>query len=136
MCHGTIAADSGRVDAPLRPFGSGRIGVDPEKGKPSLTEFEVRQRLEAFTLVAAYPRTGRRHQIRVHLYHLGHPIAGDPLYGDKSLQQTFSRMMLHAWKLSVTLASGRSCSIEAPVPESFTRVCGRFLPHGNARRGE
>ena len=138
LCHGSIAVEQGRIEAPLRQFGSGRVGVDPEKGKPSLTEFEVRRRFGAFTLVAAYPRTGRRLMERTiiicntsampvaardaSVYHLGHPIAGDPLYGDKTAQQPFGRMMLHAWKLAVTLPSGRPLSIEAPIPESFDRV--------------
>jgi len=122
LCHGTIADDRGTIDGPLRQFGSGRVGVDTERGKPSVTEFEVRRRLGAFTLVAAYPRTGRRHQIRVHLYHLGHPIVGDPLYGDKAIQQGFGRLMLHAWRLSVPLPSGRTLTLEAPVPESFAGV--------------
>jgi len=122
LCHGTIADDRGTIDSPLRQFGSGRIAVDAERGKPSATEFEVCRRFGAFTLVAAHPRTGRRHQIRVHLYHLGHPIVGDPLYGDKAIQQDFGRLMLHAWRLSVPLPSGRTLTLEAPVPESFTRV--------------
>ncbi len=122
LCHGVIAPDRGVIDAPLRQFGSGRIAVDPERGKPSLTDFEVRRRSERFSLVAAHPRTGRRHQIRVHLYHLGHPVAGDPLYGERALQQGFGRMMLHAWKLSVRLPSGQSLALEAPLPESFTHV--------------
>lgn len=122
LCHGTVADDEGKIDAPLRTFGSGRVGVDAERGKPSVTLFDVLDRREGFTLVAAYPRSGRRHQIRVHLYHLGHPIAGDPLYGDTTLPQGFGRMMLHAWKLAVRRPSGRMLRLEAPIPESFTRV--------------
>jgi len=144
LCHGAIVGDRGTIEEPLRQFGSGRVAVDPERGKPSVTEYEVRQRCEHFTLVAAYPRTGRRHQIRVHLYHLGHLIVGDPLYGDKVLQQGFDRLMLHAWKLSVRLPSGRTLALEAPLPESFTRVleavgmagrlCGPGEPNTAARR--
>jgi len=119
LAHGVIAADTGLIDAPLRPFGSGRVGVDPARGKPSTTEFGVVKRFGSHTLLEARPRTGRRHQIRVHLYHLGHPIAGDPLYGDEAARRGFSRMMLHAWRLELTLPSGRRLAIEAPIAESF-----------------
>ncbi len=122
LCHGTVAEERGVIEAPLRQCGSGRVAVDAARGKPSVTEFEVRQRHEPFALVTAYPRTGRRHQVRVHLYHLGHPIVGDPLYGDKALQQSGTRLMLHAWTLRVPLPSGRTLALEAPLSESFVDV--------------
>jgi len=119
LVHGVITEDAISVDAPLRQFGSGRVAVDPARGKPSATEFRVLDRFGSHTLVEARPRTGRRHQIRVHLYHLGHPIAGDPLYGGEATRRGFARMMLHAWRLELTLPSGRLLAIEAPIPESF-----------------
>ena len=122
LCHGTVGDDRGMIDEPLRQCGSGRIAVDPERGKRSVTGFEVQCRFGDFTLLAAHPHTGRRHQIRVHLYHLGHPIVGDPLYGDKARQQGFGRLMLHAWTLSVRLPSGKPFALEASIPESFGRV--------------
>lgn len=122
--QGVIAADSGTIDGPLRPFGSGRVAVDPERGKPSVTEFRVVDRFGSHTLVEARPRTGRRHQIRVHLYSLGHPIAGDPLYGDQANRQGFGRLMLHAWRLSLILPSGQPLTLEAPVPKSFQAGLG------------
>ncbi len=122
LVHGVVADDGGMIDQPLRQFGSGRVAVDPQRGKPSTTEFRVTRRFRSYSLVEARPRTGRRHQIRVHLYHLGHPIAGDPLYGDKVAQQDFARLMLHAWKLAMPLPSGRTLTFEAPIPESFQRI--------------
>jgi len=118
LVQGIIAAD-GVIDQPLRQFGSGRVAVDPERGKPSTTEFRIVDRFRSHTLVEARPRTGRRHQIRVHLYSLGHPISGDPLYGDQASRQGFSRLMLHAWRLSLILPSGQPLTFEAPTPESF-----------------
>ncbi|MBN1362982.1 MAG: RluA family pseudouridine synthase [Sedimentisphaerales bacterium] len=120
LCHGTISDDRGTIEVPLRQFGSGRVGVDVKRGKPSVTDFEVHRRFGFFTFPSACPHTGRRHQIRVHFYHVGHPIVGDPLYGDKALRQGFGRLMLHAWRLSVHLPSSRT--LEASVPESFARV--------------
>jgi len=122
LVHGVIAGDWGKIDKPLARFGSGRVGVNAQRGKPSLTEYQVVRRFSAHTLVEAYPRTGRRHQIRVHLYSIGHPMVGDRLYGERTLQQGYPRMMLHAKTLTIRLPSGDELTFEAPVPESFTGV--------------
>jgi len=58
LTHSVIEQDSGVIDKPLRGFGSGRMGVDAERGKPSSTEFRVTERLRSYTLVEAYPHTG------------------------------------------------------------------------------
>lgn len=122
LVHGVVAEDGGTIDEPLRQFGSGRIGVDRDGGKASVTEFTAVERYEAFTLVEARPRTGRRHQIRVHLYHLGHAVVGDRLYGDKEKRTGFARLMLHARRLALCLPSGEDLVVEAPVPESFSAL--------------
>jgi tRNA pseudouridine32 synthase/23S rRNA pseudouridine746 synthase len=127
VVHGSMEADQGSIDKPLRRFGSGRVGVDCERGKPSLTEFRVLARCPSFTLVQAQPRSGRQHQIRVHFYSIGHPVAGDPLYGDTNLQSGITRLMLHAWRLTLQTPDNLRHSLEAPVPESFKAVatgCG------------
>jgi tRNA pseudouridine32 synthase / 23S rRNA pseudouridine746 synthase len=131
VLHGVIDEDAGSIDQPLRRFGSGRVAVDCERGKPSLTEFRVLARCPSFTLVEAHPYTGRQHQIRVHFYSTGHPVAGDPLYGSATFQAGITRLMLHAWRLTLALLDGRSLSLEAPVPESFKAVaksCGLDVP--------
>ncbi len=120
VVHGVIDADQGEIDKPLRRFGSGRVAVDGERGKPSLTEFRVLRRSPSFTLVEAHPHTGRQHQIRVHFYSIGHPVAGDPLYGSRPVQGGVGRLMLHAWRLTLSLPDNRSLSLEAPVPPSFS----------------
>jgi tRNA pseudouridine32 synthase/23S rRNA pseudouridine746 synthase len=81
LVQGNISSDTGRIDKPLRQFGSGRVSVDMKRGKLSVTLFEVVERFNGFTLVHAHPVTGRRHQLRVHFYSIGHTIVGDPLYG-------------------------------------------------------
>lgn len=123
LVHGVVVDDKGTVDQPLRQFGSGRVAVDAQRGKPSITDFCVLERFELHTRVEAHPRTGRRHQIRVHLYHLGHPIAGDPLYGDSAQRGDFPRLMLHARKIAFQLPSGADLTVEAPIPGSFTSLC-------------
>ena len=124
LTHGVIKDDSGVIDKPLRQFGSGRTGVDIRRGKSSATEFGVTKRFDAHTLIDVHTLTGRRHQIRAHLYSIGHPIVGDLHYGDKALQRTFTRLMLHAQKITLQLPSGDQVTIEAPIPESFRAVIG------------
>jgi len=122
LVHGVIADDKGTIDTPLRQFGSGRVAVDPGRGKACVTDFRVQNRFKSATLVEACPRTGRRHQIRVHLYHLGHPIVGDPLYGDKTQQASYRRLMLHAQTLTLHLPSHNNLTLKAPLPESFQKT--------------
>lgn len=94
---------AGSIDLPLREFGSGRVAVD-ERGKPSRTEYRVLAPVPRGTLLEVHPVTGRRHQIRVHLYALGHPVLGDTRYGNPRPVGGAPRLMLHAWKLE--LAAG------------------------------
>ncbi len=119
LTHGVIKETNGTIDKPLRQFGSGRMGVDLYRGKPCITQFCVADRFEGYTLVRAHPLTGRRHQIRVHFYSIGHPIVGDLRYGDKLVQRTFPRLMLHAQEIAFRLPSGEKVAIEAPISETF-----------------
>ncbi len=118
--HGLVAGESGEIDLPLREFGSGRIGVDREKGKPCLTRWRVSERRGDRTLLEMEPHTGRRHQLRAHAYALGHPLLGDSRYGDKALQAKFPRLALHAWKLDFPAPEGGRVSIECTPGEDFT----------------
>jgi tRNA pseudouridine32 synthase / 23S rRNA pseudouridine746 synthase len=122
LVHGAPAAGKGVINKPIHQYGSGRMGVDELRGKASSTEYEVVEKLGKFSLVKAHPLTGRRHQIRVHFYSIGHPIAGDRLYGDKAAQTAFPRMMLHAQEITFKLLSGEEKTVEAEVPESFAAV--------------
>jgi tRNA pseudouridine32 synthase/23S rRNA pseudouridine746 synthase len=119
ITHGIIKREKGIVESPLRPCGSGRIKVDSEKGKPCITEYEVVKRLENKTMVRVHPKTGRRHQIRVHFYSIGHPIVGDPLYGNLDEQKQYPRMMLHASRIRFILPGGEPTTLESPLPDSF-----------------
>jgi len=124
LVHGTTGPAHGLINAPIHEFGSGRMGVDVRRGKPSSTEWKVAERLDGATLVQVHPATGRRHQIRVHLYHIGHPIVGDLKYGDQTLQGLYPRLMLHALAIEFDLPSGERVTVEAPAPKSFEDVCG------------
>ena len=113
---GAVDGD-GRVAAPLAEFGSGRIGVR-EGGKPSRTVYRVLRRRGRDTLLEVEPETGRRHQIRVHLYSIGHPILGDSLYGKELPVGGEPRLMLHALRLRFDLA-GRHYDIRCDAPSEF-----------------
>lgn len=126
LVWGELSLDEGRIDKPIREFGSGRMGVDEKSGKPSTTLFQVLDRHSAWSLVSLQPLTGRRHQLRVHLYSLGHPIVGDPVYGEKTLQRQQRRLMLHSWKLRIKHPLGSWFECECPVPELFTEVLEEF----------
>ena len=122
VVHGTLAPDEGVICRPLREFGSGRMGVDDVRGKPSETRYRVLQRGGAFSLVRLHPHTGRRHQLRVHLYSLGHPIAGDTRYGSPEQRQGFPRLLLTAAGLSLDLPNGQKLGLADIVPDDFAEA--------------
>jgi tRNA pseudouridine32 synthase / 23S rRNA pseudouridine746 synthase len=119
VVHGQLS-HGGRIETPLRRFGSGRMAVDPETGKACLTEYDILDCRPETTLLRVRPLTGRKHQIRAHLFGIGHPIVGDPLYGDKSFQRSFPRLMLHASSIRFVLPAGGEIQIESPTAEAFT----------------
>jgi RluA family pseudouridine synthase len=126
VVRGIVQADEGVIRHPLREFGSGRMGVDEVKGKPSETQFKVLQRRQAFSLVQLHPLTGRRHQLRVHLYSVGHPIAGDKRYGSPELRQDFPRLMLTSAGIALALPSGNTLELSGVIPADFVeaaRIC-------------
>jgi 23S rRNA-/tRNA-specific pseudouridylate synthase len=107
------------------------MGVDEKTGKPCKTDFVVLKRECRFTLVHAFPVTGRRHQIRVHLYHIGHPIVGDRMYGDTTLQRRFPRLMLHAESIAFTKADGSGLVVESAATELFEKSVRDLLVAGD-----
>lgn len=128
------------VKLPLAKFVTGtgerRVSVE-EGGLPSHTVFTLRYRYPGFTLLEAELKTGRTHQIRVHLKHLGFPIAGDDKYGDFALnkalaKQGLKRMFLHASAVEFAHpATGEWVRVEAPLPDdlaAFQRQLGAAVP--------
>jgi tRNA pseudouridine32 synthase/23S rRNA pseudouridine746 synthase len=122
LVHGRMPVGSGEICEPIRAYGSGRMGVDRERGKECLTRYHIQEQYPDHSLVTVSPLTGRRHQIRVHFFSIGHPVAGDPLYGDKNVQGAFPRLMLHAHKIDFKTKSGTIMQIKSPVPELFLSV--------------
>lgn len=128
IVHGLVEEDQGTVDAPL-----GRTEADPvrrtvvEGGSPSVTHFRVLERFgSGFTFLALRLETGRTHQIRVHMKHLGHPIVGDPLYG-KEEPELIGRQALHAGRLVFRHpVSGEIIDAEAELPEDMLKLLDRL----------
>ena len=119
LVHGIVKKDFDKISKPVREFGSGRMGIDEKQGKASSTDYKVVERFQNFTLLELTPSTGRRHQLRVHLYAIGHPIVGDVRYGDKKLQTKYLRLMLHAKSLEFESTNGEIVKIEAGDSISF-----------------
>ena len=121
--------------------GERRVRVSDD-GKFSHTVFRLLGRWEHFSLLEAQLKTGRTHQIRVHLAHLGFPIAGDDKYGDFELNRNLQRaglkrMFLHAWKMDFPhpLADER-LQLSAPLPEALARFVDRLNENEERDYGE
>lgn len=120
---GTVEPPYGVIDAPIgRAEGSIIRRCVRVDGLPSLTEYETLQVNDRFTLLRLRPQTGRTHQLRVHMAYLGHPLAGDWLYGteDKTL---IARPALHSYELWFTQpVTGQELHFTAPIPQDMQRL--------------
>jgi 23S rRNA pseudouridine1911/1915/1917 synthase len=127
LVHGSVAAAAGRIEAPIGrdPAHRTRMAVTPG-GRPSITGYRVRERFSGWTLLELDLVTGRTHQIRVHLEAIGHPVAGDPVYGTGTSRRGpagLGRLFLHSWRLELTSpSSGRLIRAEAPLPAELENV--------------
>lgn len=127
LVHGVIKQDEGTIDAPL-----GRSPKDRKRqaivadGRHAVTHFKVLERYLNYTLISCWLETGRTHQIRVHMKSIGHPLAGDPLYGPRKTING-SGQFLHAKKLGFKHpVTGKQLVFEAPLPDDFERVLQRL----------
>ena len=89
-------------------------------GREAITEYKVVAKNDKYSLIELKPRTGRTHQLRIHLAHIGTPILGDPVYNPKSPKA--DRMYLHAAALEITIPSGERLTFTADLPEEFRDV--------------
>lgn len=111
---GTIEENIGR-----HPVHRQRMQVTSLRGRTAKTDYRVIRASDEASLIECRLHTGRTHQVRVHLHHLGHPILGDKLYAPR-LAKNFSRQMLHAWKLAFQHPrTGEWKYFEAPLPADF-----------------
>jgi RluA family pseudouridine synthase len=121
----TIEESLRRVDSNRKKGPAAWQEVDPA-GKNACTHLRVLHRAGDWSLVEARPLTGRMHQIRVHLSFLGHPIAGDTLYGAAMTFMPDQQLGLHALLLSLPLPKGGRCFVHSPIPEPWSEWLG---PH-------
>ena len=138
LVAGSVAAGAGRVEAPIGrdPGHRTRMAV-VASGRPAITNYRVRERFDGWTLLELDLVTGRTHQLRVHLAAIGHPIAGDRVYGTGAARRGpdgLERLFLHAWRLELTSpSSGRLLRAEAPLPRQLEEVLD-LLRDGGLRR--
>jgi 23S rRNA pseudouridine1911/1915/1917 synthase len=131
LAQGHLAAEAGTVDAPIgrHPRDRKRMAV-VAGGRRAVTHWRVRERLPAADLVEVRLETGRTHQIRVHLAHLRHPVAGDLTYGaDPRLAARLGldRPFLHAWRLALDHpADGRRIELVEPLPDDLEAALERL----------
>jgi RluA family pseudouridine synthase len=125
LVRGTLANDHVVIEASLERRGA-RMIARATTGKAAATEIEVRERFERATLVEARPRTGRTHQIRVHLSSAGHPILGDRRYGgggDEAARLRLTRPFLHSWLIAFDHPVTRErVELADPLPDELERA--------------
>ncbi len=155
IVHGLVALDADLIDAPLavNPKIRERYAVRPD-GKPAQTVFTVKERFKignaGYTLVELAPKTGRTHQLRVHMTHIGHPIVGDTMYGGRQITPTdlipkallakdkktdptkplIDRQALHAYRLQfVHPTLFHRMHLEAPIPPDMDHILHLLREH-------
>ena len=143
VVYGSPKSDEGVVDAPIarHPTERKRMAVVPG-GRPARTLYWVRERFPGCALIECRLVTGRTHQVRVHMAHIGHALVGDPVYAGRQWRaiedaalaarcRDFPRQALHAWKLTITHpATGVPMTFEAPLPPDLARLLGELRSRG------
>ena len=135
LVHGVLPHDERTITAPIgrHPRHRTRMAV-VSRGREAITRYRVLERLARYTLVEAHLVTGRTHQIRVHFAHIGHPVAGDPVYAGRPDELGIGRQALHAHRLQfLHPASGKEMAFEAPPPADFTAAVERARAQGAAQ---
>ncbi len=122
VVYGNVKNDVGTVDAPIGrdPKNRQRMAVVYVNSKPAVTHYEVLKRYEGFTLMKFRLETGRTHQIRVHMASIGHPLAGDPVYGPKKVITSLEGQCLHAGLIGFTHPkTGKYMEFSSEIPQYF-----------------
>jgi 23S rRNA pseudouridine1911/1915/1917 synthase len=123
--YGTLGKEEGSIDSAIgrHPSERKRMSTRTKRGRPALTQWKVLERFKGVTFLELFPKTGRTHQIRVHLASIGHPILGDPLYGRKRKLGTMGRQALHAHRLGfIHPQTGERVEFVSPIPKEFRDV--------------
>ena len=129
VVYGGLKADSGVIDAPIgrHPIKRKQMAVISENSKNAVTHYEVIKRFEGFTHVKLRLETGRTHQIRVHMAYIGHPVAGDEVYGPKKVIKELGGQCLHAKKIGfVHPRTGEYMEFSSRLPDYFLNFLQRL----------
>ncbi|MDP2647845.1 MAG: RluA family pseudouridine synthase [Candidatus Yanofskybacteria bacterium] len=128
LVHGSPKESKGTIQAPLGKIGAKQTtrthGKRDLKERTAVTHYSVTHTYANFSLIEASPETGRTHQIRIHLKSIGHPIAGDSIYGPKNASNPpgLNRLFLHAQRLQFITPDGKSLILETDLPQELQTV--------------
>lgn len=155
IVKGTLSEKSGVIDAPIAQHSMKSTQmIIHKRGKPSVTDYEVLEEFGKFSVLRFRIHTGRTHQIRVHMQHLGHPIVCDPIYGDgapvllSAVKKNYnlskseleerpilSRLALHAQKLVFEDRQGTMHTLEAEMPKDMRALLQQLRKLKSPQRG-
>ena len=124
LVKGVVELDNGVVDLPIgrHPSNRQKMAVRYDSERKAVTEYKVIKRFDGFTLVMLDLKTGRTHQIRVHMAYIGHPVLGDEKYGSKG---KFPRQALHSYYLRLRHPKdGREMEFRADLPDDMRKIMG------------
>lgn len=153
LVAGRVPGDQGEIATQIGPHPNSplKMAVVRHGGRPAVTGYRVEQRYRDFTLVRCFPKTGKTHQIRVHMAHLGHPLAIDPLYypgrnteglylsrfkrdyrpnRGEDERPLIARLPLHAERLAFTSPEGERIDLTAPLPKDYRAIVNMLGKHG------
>ena len=142
VTHGNMELDADCIDQPLgvHPNIREKYAVRPNDGKEAITFYETLERFKGFTLLKLMPKTGRTHQLRVHMLHIKHPIVADDMYGGKVVydwqienaepevaEPLMARVALHAWKLEIRHpVTDKMMTFEADMPDDMQKFVDKL----------
>lgn len=129
IVYGNVKDDEGRIDLPIgrHPKDRKKMTVTYENSRNAITNFKVIERFGDYTYIQNKLETGRTHQIRVHMAHLGHPLLGDDVYGPKKSKYTLVGQTLHAKEIGfIHPRTGKYMQFESELPEYFQKLLSNF----------
>lgn len=136
VVYGIVKEEEGTVSAPIgrHPTDRKRMAVLSSGGREAVTHYRVLERFPGFTLVECRLETGRTHQIRVHMAHIGHPVAGDPVYGPKKCITELQGQCLHARVIGfIHPTTGEYLEFDSGLPPYFERFLEKLRRSGKER---
>lgn len=121
VVYGNIKEESGTITAPIgrHPVKRKQMAVTDKNSKEAITHFTVLNRMNGFTHIRLKLQTGRTHQIRVHMAYIGHPVAGDEVYGPAKVIKELDGQCLHAKKVGFVHPNGQYLEFESELPQYF-----------------